>query len=73
MARPDKECLYIRSVDQVPYDDSCISIGEWKTASSIAGRGEMTSFKLGADDGLGVACLVGSGFEGGLPHMPVTV
>ena len=28
--------------------------------------------KLGADDGLGVACLVGSGFQGGLPHTPVT-
>ena len=27
----------------------------------------MTSFKLGADDGLGVAYLVGSGFQGGLP------
>ena len=33
----------------------------------------MTSFKLVADDGLGVASLVGSGFQDGLPHMPVTV
>ncbi len=33
-----------RFVDQVPYGDSCVTNGEWRAASSVSGRGEMTSF-----------------------------
>ena len=49
-----------------------LTVGEWKAASTIARRGEVTSFELGPDDGLGVGYLVGNGFQGGLPHKPVT-
>ena len=63
-----------RSVDQVPYGASYVTIGrvEGGFVNSKNPRSDKLKLELGADDGLGVAYLVGRELQGGLPHMPVT-